>query len=85
MRLGGSVERPRVHGTFRAAPGSSFSPSAARTYFAVRMPGIVLGGLVPILGPALSWFWAAHALAFRSFTGHSPKIQFARKCAKRGG
>lgn len=35
-------------------------------YFAVRMPGILLVGFVPILGPALSWLWAAHALAFQS-------------------
>lgn len=35
-------------------------------YFAVRVPGILLVGFVPILGPALSWLWAAHALAFQS-------------------
>jgi uncharacterized protein involved in cysteine biosynthesis len=34
-------------------------------YFAVRMPGILFVGFVPILGPALSWLWAAHALAFQ--------------------
>ncbi len=35
-------------------------------YFAVRVPGILLVGFLPILGPALSWLWAAHALAFQS-------------------
>ena len=35
-------------------------------YFVVRMPGILLVGLVPIVGPALSWLWAAHALAFQA-------------------
>lgn len=35
-------------------------------YFVVRMPGILLIGLVPIAGPALSWLWAAHALAFQT-------------------
>jgi uncharacterized protein involved in cysteine biosynthesis len=35
-------------------------------YFLLRMPGILLVGFVPILGPALSWLWAAHALAFQS-------------------
>jgi uncharacterized protein involved in cysteine biosynthesis len=35
-------------------------------YFALRIPGILLIGLVPILGPALSWLWAAHALAIQT-------------------
>ena len=35
-------------------------------YFLVRMPGIVLVGFVPFVGPALSALWAAHALAFQN-------------------
>jgi len=35
-------------------------------YFALRIPGILLIGLVPIVGPALSWLWAAHALAIQA-------------------
>ncbi|MFI5184786.1 MAG: EI24 domain-containing protein [Vicinamibacteria bacterium] len=35
-------------------------------YFALRMPGILVVGLVPILGPGLSWLWAAHALAIQT-------------------
>lgn len=35
-------------------------------YFLLRMPGIVLVGLVPFVGPPLSALWAAHALAFQN-------------------
>jgi CysZ protein len=35
-------------------------------YFLVRAPGMLLVGLVPLVGPALSAVWAAHALAFQS-------------------
>jgi uncharacterized protein involved in cysteine biosynthesis len=35
-------------------------------YFLSRAPGILLVGLVPLVGPALSAIWAAHALAFQN-------------------
>jgi len=35
-------------------------------YFVTRAPGILLVGLVPVVGPALSAVWAAHALAFQN-------------------
>ena len=35
-------------------------------YFLLRMPGILLLGLVPFVGPPLSALWAAHALAFQN-------------------
>ena len=35
-------------------------------YFLARAPGILLVGLVPLVGPALSALWAAHALAFQN-------------------
>jgi uncharacterized protein involved in cysteine biosynthesis len=35
-------------------------------YFLLRMPGIVLVGFVPFVGPPLSALWAAHALAFQN-------------------
>jgi uncharacterized protein involved in cysteine biosynthesis len=35
-------------------------------YFVLRMPAILLVGLVPIVGPVLSGLWAAHALAFQN-------------------
>jgi uncharacterized protein involved in cysteine biosynthesis len=35
-------------------------------YFILRMPGIVLVGFVPFVGPPLSALWAAHALAFQN-------------------
>lgn len=35
-------------------------------YFLLRMPGILLLGLVPFVGPPLSAVWAAHALAFQN-------------------
>jgi uncharacterized protein involved in cysteine biosynthesis len=38
----------------------------AAGYFLVRMPGIVLVGFIPFVGPPLSALWAAHALAFQN-------------------
>jgi CysZ protein len=38
-------------------------------YFVVRAPGLLLLGLVPLVGPALSALWAAHALAFQNTDG----------------
>lgn len=38
-------------------------------YFLARAPGLFLLGLVPLLGPALSALWAAHALAFQNTDG----------------
>ncbi len=38
-------------------------------YFLVRAPGLLLLGLVPLVGPALSALWAAHALAFQNTDG----------------
>jgi uncharacterized protein involved in cysteine biosynthesis len=35
-------------------------------YFLSRAPGILLVGFVPLVGPALSGLWAAHALAFQN-------------------
>jgi uncharacterized protein involved in cysteine biosynthesis len=35
-------------------------------YFLLRIPGIVVVGFVPFVGPALSVLWAAHALAFQN-------------------
>jgi uncharacterized protein involved in cysteine biosynthesis len=35
-------------------------------YFLLRMPGIVMVGFVPFVGPPLSALWAAHALAFQN-------------------
>jgi uncharacterized protein involved in cysteine biosynthesis len=35
-------------------------------YFLLRMPGIILVGFVPFIGPPLSALWAAHALAFQN-------------------
>jgi uncharacterized protein involved in cysteine biosynthesis len=38
----------------------------AAGYFLLRMPGIVVVGFVPFVGPPLSVLWAAHALAFQN-------------------
>jgi uncharacterized protein involved in cysteine biosynthesis len=35
-------------------------------YFVSRMPGMLLVGFVPLVGPALASLWAAHALAFQN-------------------
>jgi uncharacterized protein involved in cysteine biosynthesis len=36
------------------------------TYFLLRTPAILAIGLVPLVGPALSALWAAHALSFQN-------------------
>ena len=40
--------------------------SVTSASFALAMPGIVLVGFVPFVGPPLSALWAAHALAFQN-------------------
>ena len=68
-RLSRQVERA-ARGTSAETPGDLRWEVAqslrSAAYFAVRIPGILLIGLVPILGPGLSWLWAAHALAIQT-------------------